>query len=189
MRTPIKILLIAAMLNMGACSMKNSAKDTEAMNRKIHTARINAQLGIAYLEKNDVERAKQKLLLSLDQAPNIPEPWYSMAYFLEATGNTKEAKTYYLKAIALAPAQGEAKNNYGTYLCRAGQYQAAIQQFLLAAREPTYLSPAAAFENAGLCAQKIPDNNLAITYFQQAVKRDPSRLLPHQKLNELIKQE
>ncbi len=173
------------MLNLGACSIKKSGKDNEDRNRKIHTAKINAQLGIAYLERNDVQRAKQKLLLALDQAPNIPEPWYSMGYFLEATGNTQEAGKYYLKAIQLAPRQGEAKNNYGTYLCRTGRYQASIQQFLLAVQDPNYINPAAAYENAGLCALKIPDKAHARIYFEQALSRDSTRSLSRRKLAEL----
>lgn len=185
MPTLAKLIVIAIMLNVSACSMKKSPQFTEDMNRKMHTARINAQLGIAYLEKNDVQRAKQKLLLSLNQAPNIPEPWYSMAYFLEATGNKQEAKAYYIKAIEVAPKQGEAKNNYGTFLCRSGEYQAAIQQFALAAHQPNYLNPAAAYENAGLCALKIPDNTLASSYFKLALKSDPTRSLSREKLARL----
>lgn len=178
----IKITLIACMMNFVACSMKTSIKYNEDMSRKIHTARLNAQLGIAYLEKNDMQRAKQKLLLSLAQAPTIPEPWYSMAWFLEVTGNKPEANIYYLKAIAVSPEQGAANNNYGAFLCRSGHYQAAIQQFLLAAHAPIYLNPAAAYENAGLCAKKLPDNTQASGYFRQALKSDPTRLVSRQEL-------
>lgn len=180
-----KIALMALLLNLSACSSNKSAIDTEELSRKVKTAKINAQLGIAYLEKGDVQRAKQKLLLSLEQAPNSPEPWYTMGYFLETTGNKQEAETYYLKAIALSPSQSEAKNNYGTFLCRTGRYQAAIQQFLQAAHARNYINPAAAYENAGLCALKIPDNKQARNYFQSALKSDSSRSLSRQKLEML----
>lgn len=184
-----KIILIALLVNLAACSTNKYSADNEEMKRKINTGKINAQLGIAYLEKNDVQRAKQKLLLALEQAPSIPETWYSMAYFLETTGDKHEAEKHYLKAIALAPSQGEAKNNYGTFLCRTGHYQAAIQQFLLAAHDHNYINPAAAYENAGLCALRIPDQKKARYYFQQALKRDSSRLLSSQKLGSMNAQE
>lgn len=150
-----------------------SSSDQKDENKKIATAKINTQLGITYLEQNDVSRAKQKLLLALDEAPNIPETWYSMAYFLEITGDKAEASKYYLKSVEMAPSRGDVQNNYGTYLCRAGDYKGSIRHFLLAAKDPAYLDTASAYENAAFCAMKIPDNHLAIAYFKRAIAQDP----------------
>lgn len=147
----------------------------EEAKRKVETAKINAQLGMAYFEKKNIQRAKQKLLLAIKQGPSIPEPWYSMAYFLEATGNRVAAREYYLKAIKVAPERGDAHNNYGTYLCRSGHYRESVKHFLVAAKSRDYLDPAAAYENAGLCAMNIPDYKRAAGYLQQALKEDPAR--------------
>lgn len=149
--------------------------DNEAPRTKAEIARINANLGMAYLEQKNVQRAKQKLLLALSQAPEIPEPWYSMAYFHEATGNIEEAGKYYSKAVEIAPDRGDTQNNYGTYLCRIGHYKESIQHFMLAAKAPTYLDPAAAYENAGLCSMKIKEYQNAANYFNQALLKDPAR--------------
>jgi len=162
---------------------ENLAPSNQSIQRaKAETAKINAQLGIAYLEQKNVQRAKQKLLLALQQDPNIPEPWYSMAYFLEATGNSVEAKKYYLKAVEVAPARGDAQNNYGTFLCRSGHYKESIEHFMIAANTSDYLDPAAAYENAGLCAMKIPAYKQAGEYFNQALLKDPARTLSLLKL-------
>jgi type IV pilus assembly protein PilF len=152
---------------------------------KADIAKINVQLGMAYLEQKNVQRAKQKFLLALDQGPNIPETWYSMAYFLEATGNQEEASKYYLKAVEVAPGRGDAQNNYGTFLCRSGRYQESIKHFMLAAKSPEYLDPAAAYENAGMCAMKIPSYQQAEGYFKQALLKDPARTLSLLKLAEV----
>jgi type IV pilus assembly protein PilF len=151
--------------------------DQEKPRPKTETAKINAQLGIAYLEEKNVQRAKQKLLLALQQGPDMPETWYSMAYFLEATGNTDEARKYYLKSVAIDPKRGDAQNNYGTFLCRSGQYQESIKHFMLAANSPEYLDPAAAYENAGLCAMKNNSYKQAAGYFNQALLKDPARTI------------
>lgn len=171
---------------LSACASVNTAK-TEEQEQKIKTAKINAQLGIAYLERHNLQRSKQKLLLALEQGPNIPEPWYSMAYFLEATGNKDDASIYYQKAISVAPTRGDAQNNYGTFLCRSGEYRAAVEHFMLAVKDPTYLDPADAYENAGLCALKIPDKAMASKYFSQALQQDPSRTVSERKLRDLNK--
>ena len=152
---------------------------------KSEVAKINAQLGLAYLEQNNVQRAKIKLLMALKQSPESPEPWYSMAYFLEATGNYAEARKHYEKAVEVAPQRGDAQNNYGTFLCRAGQYQESIKHFMLAANTPDYLDPAAAYENAGLCSMNMKAYKQASGYFNQALLKDPARTLSLLKLAEV----
>jgi type IV pilus assembly protein PilF len=173
-----KIITLLFLLTLTACSSVQPTPDRDEQDKiakKIKTAKINAQLGIAYLEQNNVQRAKKKLLTAMEQAPNIPEVWYSMAYFLETTGEKNEAEKHYLKAIALSPARGDSHNNYGTFLCREGKYKNAEEQFQLAVKDPNYLSPADAFENAGLCSLSAKDNQLAANYFARAIMYDPSR--------------
>lgn len=184
MSSMYKKLIITISL-MGVVSACSTFTVSEEQEKKLKAAKINAQLGIAYLERNNIQRAKQKLLLSLEEGPSIPEPYYSMGYFQEATGNKTQAEYYYQRAIAVAPQRGDAQNNYGTFLCRAGKYQASIQHFLLAVKDSKYLTPADAYENAGLCALKIPNKQLAADYFLRAVKEDPSRSTSQLKLAEL----
>jgi len=169
------LLFIFITLLLSACNTNPLRSDTQEQKTKIKSAKINAQLGISYLERQDVVRAKQKLLLALDQAPTIPETWYAMAYFLEATGDTSMAKSYYLKAVGLAPNRGDVQNNYGTYLCRLGHYQEAVQHFMLAVKDANYLNPDDAYENAGICALKIPNYAQADYFFQRAIQFEPTR--------------
>ena len=182
-------LLSIIILALTGCSSMSSSANDENEKRLTKTAKINAELGIAYLEKHNIQRAKQKLLLAINQGPNIPEPWYSMGYFMESTGETKAANDYYLKAIAIAPKRGDAQNNYGTFLCRQGQYQESIKHFDLATSDPDYLTPADAYENAGLCALKMPNTKLAIKYFDQSIQRDPARPVALLKLAEIYYKE
>lgn len=163
--------------NINSDNMPKEASKHEA-------AKINAQLGMAYLEQKNVQRAKMKLLLALSQGPDMPEPWYSMGYFLEATGDKEEAEKYYRKALSVAPDRGDARNNYGTFLCRKGKYAESVKYFLSAAKTPNYLDPAAAYENAGLCSMKMSAYNQSISYFKQALLKDPGRNLSLLKLAE-----
>lgn len=177
----LTIMLLCCLLI--ACSTTKSDHESDRREQKnISTAKINIQLGMDYLQQKNVYRAKQKLISALNQAPNIPETWYTMAYYFEATGNKAEAEKYYLRSIEIAPDRGDAQNNYGTYLCRHGRYQESIQHFLQAAQNTQYLDAAAAYENAGFCALKIPDKKLAKTYFEKAVEEDPNRSVAKREL-------
>lgn len=144
---------------------------------------ININLGLAYLQENKPELAKYRLLLALEQAPHDEFTQGAFAYYLEKTGEFAPAEQHYLLAIRFAKHPGAAKNNYGTFLCRRGKYQQAIDYFLAASHDFYYLNTANAYENAGLCALKIPDFKQAQTYFAKAIAVDPSR---KNKLSELI---
>lgn len=138
-------------------------------------ANANVQLGLAYLQSGDVQRAKQKLLLAEQLAPTSTESQGAMGYYLESTGNFSQAEAYYRRAVALNPKSGAAQNNYGTFLCRRGHYRESDQHFLLALQDPGYLNTAQIYENAGSCAMQIPDINKAMGYFTQAITQDPRR--------------
>ncbi len=133
----------------------------------------NVQLGVAYMQQGDVQRAKKKLRLALQQDPNSSMALDAMALLLENTGSDHNAKQYYLRAIEAHPQEGSVHNNYGAYLCRKGQFDAANEQFMLAIQDPNYATPGRAYENAALCAQKMPDQKLAKAYFVKALQNDP----------------
>lgn len=155
-------------LQLVSCATSSSHSNPTAAN-------YNVALGLSYLKQNNVEAAKRKLLLALQQAPQDPTALDAMGYFLEQTDEPIQAKKYYLAALKLAPKAGETQNNYAAFLCRQGDYSKALTHFLLATQDKNYLHPAQAYENAGLCALKIPNRTLAKQYFQKALKADPGR--------------
>lgn len=163
MKTSILVIFISTMLC--ACGFNQA----ENMRKNTGAAEINLKLSLAYLtQEHDVLRAKQKLLLAQQQAPDDPAVWYVTGYFLETLGELAAAERAYLQAIKLAPKRGAAHNNYGAFLCKHGKYLQAIQQFLLAVNDPDYLAVTSTYKNAAQCALKIPDPVLANKYFHLA---------------------
>lgn len=146
---------------------------TDATPQNTMAANYNTELAIGYLQQGDFARAKAKLLLAEQQSPKNPAVQDAMAYFLERTGEPQRAAQYYQKALQLAPKSGKTQNNYGAFLCRQGQYHAAIEHFRLAVQDPNYLNPSQVYENAGLCALKIPDRKMASSFFRQALQQNP----------------
>src|SRR5262249_38232913 len=128
-----------------------------------------------------------KLLLAMKQDPHSSLAVGAMAYYWEVTGNNLLADQYYRKAIVLNPSSGRAQNNYGVFLCRNKQYKKSEKYLLAAANDVKYVQTAASFENAGLCALGIPDDNRAITYFKKALAEDPNRPTSYYELAKLYK--
>jgi type IV pilus assembly protein PilF len=148
-----------------------------------NAALYNTQLGLAYFAQGNRERAKHKLLTALAQDPKSPGVNAAMAFYLEKTGEIDRAGAYYQKALLLSSEDGAQLNNYGAYLCRRGQYRQAELYFLKAANDMQYEHTSVAYENAGLCAEAIPDYKKATQYFEKALRHDPSR---KQSLYELL---
>ena len=167
-----QFIVIFFIITLAACSIFPKPK-TQLSGAQ--ASDVNVQLGLAYLENGDVQRAHQKLLLAEQQSPGSLQAKGAIGYFLESTGKLSSADAYYRRAIMLNPKSGAAQNNYGTFLCRRGQYAEADQHFLLALQDPNYLNIAQVYENAGLCAMQIPNTEKARGYFTQAITHDPKR--------------
>ena len=175
------LIPIAAFLLLQACQYNNTVPDAKKSTSN-EAALYNTQLGLAYLKQGDRPRAKHKLLKALAEAPHSPEVNTAMAWFMEQSGEINNAQRYYRKAMMVAPKQGAPLNNYGAFLCRKGHYREADAYFIKAFKDPNYERIASAYENAGLCAEAIHDDQKAIAYFRKALEHDPSR---QQSLNEL----
>ncbi len=145
----------------------------------------NIKLGLAYLQQGNTPKAKEKLLIAADQAPQWPVAKDALGYFFESTGNNKEAEKYYLQAISLSPHDGASLNNYGVFLCRNHRALEAEKMFLQSAGMPNYLNTAEAYENAGLCALSISDKNTAKVYFKKALQEEPLRKVSTRELEKL----
>jgi type IV pilus assembly protein PilF len=167
-------------------SCRNSEANAEHINKLnlSKAAAYNMQLGLSYLNQGDRPRAKVKLLTALKQEPTSAQAHAGMAYYFEQTNEISQAKKYYLKAISLSSDEGAQLNNYGTFLCRQGDYKTAEIYFLKAVKDMNYVHTAGAYENAGFCALAIPNNEKAQFYLTKALDQDPLR---RESLYELVK--
>jgi len=166
-------LLIVSPLLFGCSSLMQPSVPTDNNNEQ--AAKYNTQLGLAYLKRGDVERAKLKLTKALAQGPDLPEVYTAMAYFQTVTGNLDTAEGYYQKAVLLDPIKGETHNIYGGFLCMESRYQEAEQEYLKAISDPDYAAIGQAYENAGWCALAAKHQSKAVYYFDLAIKNDPKR--------------
>lgn len=181
----LRYFIIVSGILLQACH--HSDTKTEQPTQKTDlpkAASYNLQLGLGYLKQGDRPRAKKKFLTALDQAPNSPDVNAAIAYYFEQTKEIEEAKKYYTKALALSSNSGAQLNNFGTFLCRQGEYKKAESYFMKAVKDVQYVHTAGAYENAGLCALAVPDNEKAKLYFKNAITQDPSK---RESLYELVK--
>lgn len=179
------LLLGLILLVLQACQYNNEPSHVFFSQKSKHpeAALRHMQLGLAYLNQGDRVRAKQKLMRALEEAPNSASVNAAIGYFMEQTGEIKQARFYYDKAVRCEPS-GAHLNNYGAFLCRNKQYIKAEHYFKKAIQDKQYIHTATVYENAGFCALASANDKKAVHYFKQALLHDPLR---KQSLYELVR--
>ena len=163
-------IALAGLLALAGCvstELDPSEKsDTDA-------ARYNTQLGATYLQRGELELAREKLEKAVKQDPDLAAARGYLGVLYERIDAPEKADREYKAAVRLAPDSPDIMNTYGGYLCRNGRREEGISFFLRAARNPLYRTPEAALTNAGVCARGIPDQVASEEYFRQALARSP----------------
>ncbi|RNE68749.1 type IV pilus biogenesis/stability protein PilW [Vibrio cholerae] len=140
-------------------------------------AEARIALGLGYLENGSMIKARESLEKALQHAPDYYRSQLSMAHYYESVGENDSARKMYRTALSEHPRNGNVLNNFGTFLCKQGEYDTADEYFLRAVEQPYYYLISASYENAGLCALKAGKNDNAREYFKRAIDHDPNRLL------------
>ncbi len=164
-------LTLLCLVLVGCSSQQTRSSD----NTPRTSAEINAELGMRYMQQGNLDVALKKLKRALEQDPDLAMAHHYMALLYERYDSAEEAERHFRKALSLASEDPSLKNNYGVFLCGRQRYREAVDIFLEVAKSPYYSRPEEAYENAGLCAMRIPDMPNAEAYLRLALKFDPLR--------------
>lgn len=156
------------LLPLVACTPQNARE--EGVNSP---ARLNVELGKAYIHQGDFKQAMTKLQRAVEQSPDYPDAHGTLAILYWRLGENDKADQEFRQAIRLDEKDPQFHNNYGVFLCEREQYKAAEDQFMAALANPLYETPEHAYTNAGLCALRRPDPQLAEKHFRAALQKNP----------------
>lgn len=137
-------------------------------------AQYNAQLGAEYLQKNELEQARDKLEKALEQDKNNALAHVTYGQLQYRVDNNDKARVHFKKAVELEPDQADHRNNYGVFLCQIKEYDAAEKQFAVAANNKYYKTPEYALDNAGVCMLDANRLDQADTYLRKALQINPT---------------
>ena len=162
---------VLAVLLLAACSTGNAKKQAE----KAHDAAVyNVQLGLAYMNQGDLERAKEKLDRAVTQDPNSADVHSARATLFARLNQKNKADEEFRAALRLAPNDPRMVNNYAVYLCQNGRYDEGVKRFLEAAHNALYPTPEAAYTNAGVCLRAAKRDDEARVNFARALQLKPN---------------
>lgn len=165
-------MVLSLLALTSGCAGMRQGNTGDGQNRE--ASRLNTQLGLDYLRKNDTELGREKLLKAVSQDDNNAEAHGALGLLYANTGDLAQAKKHYEKSLKLQPDDANVLNNYGVMLCAQAEYEKADLQFRRAVGNTRYSSPELALTNAGVCARKLPDDAKAEAYLREAIKRAPN---------------
>lgn len=156
-----------------------STNDGIEVSRNQYDAEAAAQsrlaLGLKYLKRGYMERAKQNLVKAYEHQPDMPDVLYGLGYYYQAVYEYDKADRYYKRALDESPDNPDYLNAYGAFLCDSkNQYADGIEYFLEAISQPNYTAVGETYENAGFCSIGGKQYNQAKEYFEKALTLNPS---------------
>ncbi|MFV0447153.1 MAG: type IV pilus biogenesis/stability protein PilW [Vibrio sp.] len=179
------ILIILLSLSALGCITIKQQESSRFNSDPIARAESRITLGLGYLENGNMSKARENLEKALQHAPEYYRAMLAIAHYYYVVGETKKAQQAYKKALSEHDNNGQVFNNYGTFLCKTGQYRQADKYFNQAVEQPHYYMIAESYENAGLCAIKDGSLSKAKKYFGRALAHDPQRFLSIFQLSKL----
>ncbi len=167
------VLMVILAVLLSACASTNQLSDPEPTKGE-KAARINTQLGVAYMREGQYEQAADKLQKALRQAPHYAEAYAVSAVLAERIGEHEKAQRYHRRAVELAPDNASMLNNFGRFLCTRGKVDEALGYFERAVGNSLYRTPEVPLGNAGLCLMREGDRTRAEDYFLRALRANPT---------------
>lgn len=157
------LLALVTLIASGCVTKTIPVKSKEA-------AEANAQLGIKYLQRGELDQAKVKLEKALEQDETNARAHSFYGQLQHRVEQDESARVHFNKAIALEPDEAAHRNSYGVFLCKIEEYDAAVVEFDAAANNPYYKTPEFALDNAGLCMLESKQYDLASNYLRKALR-------------------
>lgn len=118
--------------------------------------------------------AEKKARAALKIDGSRPDAYLLLATIAGQRGADSEAGSLYRKAAELIPANGDALNNYGAWLCSHGEAAQSLAWFDRALAAPRYTTPASSLANAGGCALDAGQPDRAARDLRRALELDPT---------------
>jgi type IV pilus assembly protein PilF len=162
--------ILVVLLTVG-CATDAQRQDED---RSDSPANINVKLGVGYMQQGDYALALSKLRRALEQNPDSVGAHNAIALLYSRLGETDAAEQHFQDALRLSPDDTGTLNNYGVFLCEHNKPEKSEPYFLRAVKDPVYPGRAEAYENLGLCAERIPDLAKAEGYFRKALELRPT---------------
>lgn len=164
------LIMGTVVLVLCACASNEPiGKTADAAKR----ADVRTQLAISYMQRNQLEVAREELEHALEIAPDHSAANHAMAALQERLGNNEEAERHFRQAVRSDAENSQAAHDFGTFLCRRGRVQEALAQYESALSNPLYRQPDISNLRAGECLISHGNAQDSESYLRKALRINP----------------
>jgi type IV pilus assembly protein PilF len=171
------LFALMLMLVLAGCTTTSTSEqkvaDIAGKTDATQRAQIHTERSGEYFRLGSMAVALEAAQQAISAQPNYA-PAHNMLglVYMELREDAK-AQAAFEQAIRIAPADSDALNNYGWFLCQRVDAKRSLPFFERALRNPLYTTPQRAHFNAGVCARKAGDLALAETSLRASLQRAP----------------
>jgi len=182
-RPPSIRSLSAAMslvLLLSGCAVQVERESTYAPPDTGEAVEAYVDLGLAYLKRDNLSRARNALEHAMELGPSDPRALEGMALLYQRQKQPALAEEFFKRALDANGDYTRARNNYAAFLYDQGRVDAACKQLQQAAQDTTYNNRAQLLANLGQCRFEQGKLDAARRPLEQAVasnSRDTQSLL------------
>ena len=171
-------ILVSILGPLSGCNQSMVRGDLQPAQKSNDVAIANLELGVAYMNEGNYEKALEKLERARQADPGYSPTFNMLGLLYQVLGENAKAEEYFKRAIGLNANDSSTLNNYGRFLCQNGRTDEAEETFLRASKNPLYKTPEIAITNAGTCAMTNDRKEEAEKYFRQALQLNPQMPVP-----------
>ncbi len=150
------------------------ACSTVAEREAADGADVHLQLGVRYLNLNNLPAAKENLELALKSDSNSVPAHIALAFLYEKLNKYDDARSQYELSLNLDPENLSLLNNFGRFLCDRREFDRGMTLLVKASTDMLNETPWMAFTNAGRCQMAMGDKKNAQGYFEKALQVNPN---------------
>lgn len=173
---PFKSLLFLGLITLASvigCSTMNTED-------KIQKATSHFQLGVSYLNDNNIQPAFVEFQKALELNPEDKEVLNALGviYLLKLEDYPK-AVEHFKRALAVDGSFSEASNNMGLACEKMGMFREAVDAYRAALTNPLYRNAEKALNNLGRSFYRLGRFDDAIDAYKESIKRFSNFHLPY----------
>jgi type IV pilus assembly protein PilF len=130
-----------------------ASDETETQRR----ARIRLELASAYFAEGKTETALDEVKQALVADPNRSAAYSLRGLIYARLDENKLAEESFRQALQSGPSDGDARHNYGWFLCSQRRFSEAVAQFKAALELPQYRGSGKTYFAQGVCQARSGD--------------------------------
>jgi type IV pilus assembly protein PilF len=187
-------LALGALGALGGCGSPPAASRGPAAEARPSTepadldrrARVRLELAGLYFGRGQSAVALDELKLALAIKPDLPEAFSLRGLIQASMGEMAQADESFLRALQLAPRDGNTLHNYGWFLCQQRRYPEADLQFSSAIAQPQYQDPVRTLLAQGVCQARAGRWPEAERSLSRSYELDPSNAATAYNLSDVL---